>query len=136
MFRSIPSSRPQSLGIDPEPAPKVFLSYAAEDSQLALRVYDDLARSGIRVWRYEKALRLQPLNIQYWAQLALLYHCERAPRQKAEVINRALQLQPETIEDEYFYGLVYFLNNDEKRANEYYEASKSLSWPPYARLIL
>lgn len=85
---------------------------------------------------FKKATRLQPFNIQYWAELALLYHCERAPTQKKEAINSALQLQPETIQEEYFYGLVHFLNNDENRANTYYEASKSLNWPPYARLIL
>ncbi len=36
------------------PVIDVFLSYAGEDGTCAMRVYDDLGRSGLKVWRYER----------------------------------------------------------------------------------
>jgi len=36
----------------------IFLSYASSDGAVAMRIYEDLRRSGIRVWRYEADRRI------------------------------------------------------------------------------
>jgi len=36
----------------------VFVSYASSDGVVAMRIYDDLRRSGLRVWRYEADRRI------------------------------------------------------------------------------
>lgn len=78
------------------------------------------------VGHLQRAVRLQPLNIQYWAQLALLHYYEKNLKATSHAAEQAMRLPPKTAHDSYFLGLAYFLKNDIAQAQAHFEDSKNL----------
>jgi tetratricopeptide (TPR) repeat protein len=61
----------------------IFLSYAEEDGVTALRIYEDLTRAGLRVWRYERDSRVgTPISaeIREWIERSSVFCLLDSPK--------------------------------------------------------
>ncbi|MEQ1745938.1 MAG: TIR domain-containing protein [Saprospiraceae bacterium] len=84
----------------------------------------------------QRAVCLQPQNIQYWSQLALQYHNSRNTGGRDQAADQATLLPPQTEYDKYYRGLAHFLKNNTEQAKADFEASKSLGFDWYGDHVL
>ncbi|MBL7798617.1 MAG: tetratricopeptide repeat protein [Saprospiraceae bacterium] len=87
------------------------------------------------IFYLQRAVCLQPQNIQYWAQLALQHHYDKNPEASNHAAQQAIQLPPQTDYDRHFRGLAYFLKNNREMAKADFEASKSTGFDWYGNHI-
>jgi hypothetical protein len=82
----------------------------------------------------ETACAMDPNEVRYAAELLLLYYATGRIQEGFNLIYESYKLKPKDEVDEYFYGLICYLNGETGHAKQYYNRSK-LNWSYYTELI-
>jgi tetratricopeptide (TPR) repeat protein len=93
-------------------------------------------------YHYEIAIKFSSKTIKIMTELACIYyelinyhHQENLRLNLDTIVKETKKYFPQTIEDNYYYGLTFYLSGDKKKAKNYFEKSEDYSLPYYSDLF-